>query len=64
MRHCDYVFDLISSKWNADCFENQKDAEQFARGIKESRVMSQDDYGKYWVVQVGPWMFARGIKKK
>jgi hypothetical protein len=64
MEHADFVFGLISSRACADTFPTRNVAEQFASGIRESRVRAGDDQGFRWVVKVGPWMYAFGIKPR
>jgi hypothetical protein len=65
MEHADFKFSLVSSKSNADLFPSREAAGQFASGIRESRVHpyqlgAEPPVG--FVVQVGPWMFAKDIR--
>lgn len=65
MAHADFTFGLVSSKACADAFPTKEASQQFADGIRESRI-SACDWRKpvEWVVQVGPWMYAHGIKPR
>lgn len=64
MEHPLFLFNLVYPKWNAHPFPTREAAEEFAKDIRESRVTSGDDYGRVFVVQVGPWMFASDVKPR
>lgn len=64
MEHADFVFNLVSNRRTADQFSTRQQAQDFADGIKESTVWALNDRGTAWVVRVGPWMYAAGIRAR
>ena len=60
-----YTFDLIYPRYSADMFSTQEEAQEVADEIRESQVMCRLDRKEDgYVIQVGPWMFAKCIKEK